>query len=251
MSEIRVYKKDEARLILESDDDGALMEVSEHFCFFVPGYRFMPSYRNKMFDGKIRLFNRNTKILPYGLLANLADFAKKRNYTLNIEKGILQAEVPSLEDLSQFVLKQLVTTSRNARITPRDYQIEGFQHAIREGRSLLISPTGSGKSLIIYMILRWFLDTTTTEKVLIVVPTTSLCHQMAKDFADYSALDPTFDGDEMTSIIMSGYDKNPKKKRIKITLVDGSIREFWPSQLVKTLNRGDIKAKDLLESDEL
>ena len=66
---------------------------------------------------------------------------------------------------------------------PRDYQIEGVYDALRHNRKLLISPTASGKSLMIYSIVRYFVET--GKNTLIVVPTTSLVEQMYKDFADY------------------------------------------------------------------
>ena len=223
MSEIRVYKKDESKLILESDDDGALMEVSEHFSFMVPGFKFVPSYRNKLWDGRLRIFNRQTSILPYGLLAHLGKFAKARGYTLNIEPGILQTKIPDIDELSDYVIKELKITSRGEPIVPRDYQIDGFSHAVREGRSLLISPTGSGKSLIIYMLLRWFLEVFKDEKVLIVVPTVSLVHQMQKDFIDYSTTDDGFNGETETHMIYSGKEKINFQSRVVVTTWQSAI----------------------------
>ena len=48
---------------------------------------------------------------------------------------------------------------------------------------LLISPTASGKSLMIYALIRYFVAK--KQKILLVVPTTSLVEQMYKDFEDY------------------------------------------------------------------
>ena len=55
MSDIVISKNDEVDIIVKSDDSGIIMELSEFFTFYVPGYKFVPSYRNKMWDGKIRL----------------------------------------------------------------------------------------------------------------------------------------------------------------------------------------------------
>jgi superfamily II DNA or RNA helicase len=74
----------------------------------------------------------------------------------------------------------VTTISRHA---PRDYQIEGVYDALRHNRKLLISPTASGKSLMIYSIVRYYVER--GQNTLIVVPTTSLVEQMYKDFADY------------------------------------------------------------------
>jgi superfamily II DNA or RNA helicase len=67
--------------------------------------------------------------------------------------------------------------------SPRDYQIEGVYDALRHNRKLLISPTASGKSLMIYSIVRYY--ESKGQKILLVVPTTSLVEQMYKDFEDY------------------------------------------------------------------
>ena len=76
---IRVRKKNEAHIVLESDDSGILRELSEYFTFYVEGYKFMPAYRNKMWDGKVRLFDMRSQQLPFGLLGQVAEFAKSRN----------------------------------------------------------------------------------------------------------------------------------------------------------------------------
>ena len=54
---------------------------------------------------------------------------------------------------------------------------------MRYRRRLLLSPTASGKSLMIYALCRYFGKK--DLKTLIVVPTTSLVEQMYKDFRDY------------------------------------------------------------------
>jgi superfamily II DNA or RNA helicase len=70
-----------------------------------------------------------------------------------------------------------------SRHSPRDYQIEGVYDALRHNRKLLISPTASGKSLMIYSLVRYYVEK--RQNILVVVPTTSLVEQMYKDFADY------------------------------------------------------------------
>jgi superfamily II DNA or RNA helicase len=69
------------------------------------------------------------------------------------------------------------------KYSPRDYQVEGVYDALKHNRKLLISPTASGKSLMIYSLVRYYVEK--KQNILIVVPTTSLVEQMYKDFADY------------------------------------------------------------------
>ena len=67
-----------------------------------------------------------------------------------------------------------------SKYKPRDYQIQGVHDALKYNRRLLISPTASGKSLMIYGIVRYYVEKKLS--ILIVVPTTSLVEQMYKDF---------------------------------------------------------------------
>ena len=66
-------------------DHGVAAELSDFFSFFVPGYKFMPLYRNRVWDGKVLLFNAQSKELPCGLLPYVRDFAKKRKYEIEYE----------------------------------------------------------------------------------------------------------------------------------------------------------------------
>ena len=73
----------------------------------------------------------------------------------------------------------------------RDYQFNAICESIRKKRAILLSPTGSGKSLIIYVLMRWYMANH-EDKVLVIVPTTSLVQQMLSDFDDYSSEDDSF-----------------------------------------------------------
>lgn len=133
----------------------------------------MPAYKSKMWNGKIYLYNLNTQQIYKGLLEEVKKFAKSRDYTIDTQNLDTSNEF-SVFECGQFVERLKLP------IIPRDYQVNGFVHAVRNNRAVLLSPTGSGKSLMIYMISRFY-----PHKKLIIVPTISLVHQMAKDFVDY------------------------------------------------------------------
>lgn len=249
MSKLIIHKVDETALRLRCEDHGILMEISEHFTFYVPGYKFMPIYKNKMWDGKCRLYNSKTSTLPYGLLFELLKFIKSRGYVAECHAEITETALPDRQSCIDYA-KTLSLTASGQTIAPRDYQLDAYSHACSEGRSLIISPTGSGKSLIIYLCVRWFLHHY-KQNVLIVVPTTSLVHQMTKDFADYTDHDSSFNVQDSAAMIMSGYDKNPQKDRIQLTMNDGSIRLYAPNDMVNTTGRGAVKAGDLTLNDDL
>ena len=96
--------------------------------------------------------------------------------------------------------------SYDIRIPPRNYQIDAFKYALQYDRGLILSPTASGKSLISYMLCRYYLDKL-NEKILIIVPTTSLVEQLYKDFKDYG-----FKSDENISRNYHGYDIEDDKR---------------------------------------
>ena len=59
---ISVSKKNEVHLKVQTDP-GIAQELSDFFTFEVPGARFMPMYKNRMWDGKVRLFSMYTNEL--------------------------------------------------------------------------------------------------------------------------------------------------------------------------------------------
>ena len=202
MDNIIIEKKNESTLYVTSRDSGILMELSEYFTFYAPGYKFMPAYRNKMWDGKVRLYNRMNSTIPYGLLNEVLQFSKDRDYQVNLTPDIenrFSYDEKFIDDLSLY--------GGGKQIEARDYQRKAFEFATENGKGILVSPTGSGKSLIIYMLIRYFLQEELDKKVIIVVPTTSLVEQMYKDFADYSSNDSDFDVEEDVHRIYSGKEK--------------------------------------------
>jgi len=157
-------------------------ELSEFFCFFVPGYQFVPAFRNRIWDGKIRLYNLQTSQLYLGLLDYVETFCESRGYTLENELNI--EDEYSLYHAKKFI-KELDIHARGEPIEVREHQINAYIHAMQKRRALLVSPTASGKSLIIYLLFRQ-LHQYQNLKGLVIVPTTSLVEQLYSDFADYN-----------------------------------------------------------------
>lgn len=214
---IRVRKKNEAHLVIDSEDSGILMELSEAFTFYAEGYKFTPAYKNKWWDGKIRLYDTRTHQIPFGLLNQVVEFARSRNYKIDIDESI-KPMLPATDDKLDTFVKE-----SKCHLTPRDYQTEAFKWAMQNQRGILVSPTGSGKSFIIYMMMRYFLENELDKKALIVVPTTSLVEQMYKDFADYSKEDPEFDVEEDVHRIYSGKEKFEIEASVVITTWQSAI----------------------------
>ena len=184
MVDIVCRLKDYSMLYVDVDA-GLAAEISDYFSFFVPGYKFMPAYKNKVWDGKIKLFNRMTGELSAGLYVYLIKFAAERSYTLDTEESDYGLPVPD-----QLPLQSLPDLLADAKLPfqPRDYQYDAIETALKRSRAILLSPTGSGKSFIIYLIAKYWLQSIAdgnASKVLVIVPTTSLVEQMHQDFVDY------------------------------------------------------------------
>ena len=174
-------------------------ELRDHFTFEVEGAKFMPQYRNRNWNGEIHLFDMRSKRIYIGLLDRIISFCQRHDYTykfvdneyygtpFEINEGISYAGV---KDYMQSICSH----------SPRKYQVEGVYDALRHNRKLLISPTASGKSLMIYALVRYYVDK--GQKILLVVPTTSLVEQMYKDFEDYG-----WDAESFCHRIYSGKEK--------------------------------------------
>ena len=156
-------------------------ELSSHFEFDVPGAKFSPQFKNRVWDGKCRMYSLFTKQIYLGLIPYVIQWAKEREYAVVGDENI-RLEPRSLDHVrfDEFIK----TADLPDGLIPRDYQIDAVQHAIKNERCVLLSPTGSGKSLIIYLIARWHLATG-AKRVLVVVPTIGLVNQMRSDFMDY------------------------------------------------------------------
>ena len=178
---IIIEKKNEVYITIDCDS-GVQREISEFFTFYVPGYKFMPAFRNRMWDGKIRLFSQKTKEIYFGLYPYIKAFAEERGYNIVAGKDI---------DIDNKVDRDVVTKFSNSlgqKFEARDYQIDAIFHSLKRNRALLVSPTASGKSFIIYSLIRYYshlIKEESNNRILLIVPTTSLVEQMYTDFESY------------------------------------------------------------------
>ena len=97
---ITVTKKDEVHLLIDTDPSTA-KEIVEFFTFEVPGAKFMPAYRNRMWDGKARMFNMYTRELYVGLLDYLIEFCEQLEYKVEIKLDEI-GEDGTLDQVTKF-----------------------------------------------------------------------------------------------------------------------------------------------------
>ena len=226
-SEIILKKVDEVFMKVECDD-GLARDLFDFFSFTVPNAKFMPSVKNRYWDGKVRLFSIKTHKIYIGLLPYVDEFCRERGYDIvGINDIIGDKERQPDENFIQEL---------GLPFEPRDYQLDAFRTAVQYGRQLLLSPTASGKSLIIYLLARYY-----NKKTVVIVPTTSLVEQMAKDFKDYGydkeickiySGQPVFDSD-ITITTWQSFSKAPKNVMEKFEVVVGDEAHLFKANVLK------------------
>lgn len=282
---IKIVPHNETYVRVVGDDEGLLMDIREYFTFMVPGYRYAPKFKAGIWDGKIKLLGRSGLIYK-GLIGELIKFFKSHDHEFIIDISLKNTTDLTMDHVITHV-DSLDLHGRGNKLEVREYQYEAVYHALHNERSLLLSPTSSGKSLIIYSIIRWYIEQ--DLKILIVVPTTMLANQLFTDFEDYSSANG-FDVEGNMSVLYSGkervFDKHvvistwqslasmmksdPKNFNIvvnrsevgiwdecldpssMITLADGTnipIVNCLPGMLVKTINEstGSVENKAIVK----
>ena len=198
MSDLVIQKSNEVFLKIEAEPH-VYYELRDHFTFEVEGAKFMPQYRNKHWNGEIHLFDLRKKQIYVGLLDRIIAFCKRRDYQYKfVDNQYYGTPFEINEGISYAGVKDYMKSI--CCHPPRKYQIQGVYDALRHNRKLLISPTASGKSLMIYSLVRYYIGK--GEKILLIVPTTSLVEQMYKDFQDYG-----WDAESFCHRIYSGKEK--------------------------------------------
>lgn len=165
-------------------DAGVEQELCDFFTYEYPGARYTPQFRARLWDGKVRLYDVIRKTLYVGLFNYVKEFAARNGYEIECLNEIETASNITSEDTLEYA-KWLQPMGHGKPIEIRDYQVDAVTKALSEERTLLLSPTGSGKSFIIYTTMRYHLEQ--GRKCIIIVPTTSLVEQLYTDFEDYSS----------------------------------------------------------------
>ena len=206
-------------------------ELRDHFTFQVEGAKFMPQYRNRNWNGEIHLFDLRSKRIYVGLLDRIVSFCNRNDYTYKfVDNEYYGTPFEENEGISYEGVKDYMSSICNH--SPRKYQVQGVYDALKHNRKLLISPTASGKSLMIYSLVRYYVEK--EQKILLVVPTTSLVEQMYKDFFDYG-----WDADSYCHRIYSGKEKT---NEYPVTITT------WQS--VYKLERSFFKGYNVIIGDE-
>lgn len=180
---IKIIPYNETYIRVITNDLGLDQDLSTHFMFYAPGYKYQPKFKAGIWDGRIRLFNGSKKTIYKGLLMDVIKFCKDRELEFEVDIS-LNNKCDVSESIIRAYVDSLSLQARGVPLEVRPYQYEAVTKALTNKRQILVCPTSSGKSMIIYSIIRWHIEH--GRKILIIVPTTMLVEQLFKDFIDYS-----------------------------------------------------------------
>ena len=199
-----IEKINEVYLKVEAEDY-IRRELTDFFKFQVPGHQFMPAFRNRHWNGYVYLFDYRNGQIYAGLYPYIKNWCEENN--VHIVDGTKIKE----KTVSDSKIDELIKALK-LPYEVRDYQREAFKYSVEKDRCLLVSPTASGKSLIIYLMLIYNLlrlKDTKEDKILVIVPTTSLVEQLFKDFKDYG-----YNSERNVHKIYAGHEKETNKRVI-------------------------------------
>lgn len=215
---IEFIKVDEAHIKVFSTPD-IEQGIKDFFTYKAPGYQFHPKYKARLWNGDVSLYDLKTKTLAIGLFKRLSEFASESDIELKFVPNERYSTFDQIDDVSKedfnAFIADLNIWSKSGPITVRDYQFDASYKAVREKKITLISPTSSGKSVVLYIAIRWILEQDPDSRVILIVPNIQLVNQMFNDFKEYS-LQNGFNVDQVCQKLYGGQSKD-LVKRLLIT----------------------------------
>lgn len=233
MTTVSFCEKDGTIAHFDSDVDGVIYEIGDYFSIFIESAKYDYRFKNHLWDGKIKFANVRTRTIPVGLKGELKRFCEERGYDFVDETPTNIFISDSLDGFDEWL------AGLHLPFTPRDYQIVSVKEAIKKKRLIVLSPTGSGKSFSIYLLLRWHHDH--GRRCTLIVPNVSLVEQMYSDFGNYSKDDPNFNVEETCQLLYAKKDKRLDENKHLITT--------WQS--LKLYTEDVINGFDVLLFDEV
>lgn len=228
---VHISKFDETVIKIDAEQS-VLRELWDRFSYFVPNHEFTTAFKNGYWDGKKRLFHVQTRKLAYGLHTLVKEFCDEHEYECIYVDPIDVEHEFSINEFRQMIASLSLTTMDDGKvidIVPHSYQESAVIHAIQATRSLLLSPTSSGKSLMLYILMRYYFAKT-KSKILVIVPNTTLVRQLFGDFGDYSTKS-TWNVEANCHLIYDGAEKHTDKRVTITTWQALAVKERLPKEL--------------------
>lgn len=199
-----VISKYKNKLYLQVDSIKTLNFIDKNFSILAhENIKFVTAVKEHRWDGKIKYLDEKTSSMRIGLLVELLRFCKLKNIEYELKFSIKN-------EVSEEKIKTWIKTL-NLPFELKDYQFNVFYDLVRYKNITAQSEMGSGKSLIIYLVIRFMLQN--NFKTMLIVPNIGLLYQMKKDFLSYGWKD----SDEYLQIIGDRFIKKEFKKPVIIS----------------------------------
>lgn len=256
---IRFQKINETYGKIQTLDNDALWEIKDYCQFQPEGYRFNKKYKYGAWSGKIQLVGQNGEF-PLGLLKIIVKFCVESKYKIEISDTLKTHKAfESKEEFDKWVDSKEIW-AKGERINPYWYQRESVFQALQKNRGIINAPTSAGKSLMIALLAKWFSENF-DQKILVIVPTTSLTAQMKNDLIDYRLFKESdiaeiragtshfvYDKTVVVQTWQSAHKKDPEWfEQFGMMITDEC---FHGDTLIKTPS-GDKKIKDFKPGDKI
>lgn len=184
---IIITKVNETWIRVECPEQYQELDIQDRFSFQVETAKYS---RNKHWNGVKQLYNRRTKLFPIGLLLELLSFFEVQEFDYQLDPDLIpDSETLDLEDVKHLVEDIIRPKDKTGQdIHVQDFQYDALLYILNMGRSVCLSATSSGKSLIIYLALRIYqlIDDLRGKTLCVTVPSITLVNQMWSDFDQYS-----------------------------------------------------------------
>lgn len=188
--DVAIERINASRIRVLTDDLGIITDIYEYFKYQEPTFQ---KNRFTKWDGAVRLFNKVNQTLPYGLLQILLSLLNDRRLTYSVT-GDIKQDIVKLErpDFTEWVDSLNLSNDTGEPLVPYDFQYEATYLGIRYSRLTILAATSAGKSLILYLLCRYYQEYKQAEgstgKTLIVVPNITLVSQLARNFEEFSVI---------------------------------------------------------------
>jgi len=185
MGQFHITSLNESFIKVTAEDDSCIEDIYQSFKYLDPTH--VPTKWNK-WDGTVRMYDKKTGKMQAGLLFILLRWLKESKYTYTVDPGLQKNLINKITraEIQAWVDSLDISDEDGESISPYDYQVESLFLTVKYQKLTLLAATSAGKSLIIYLINRFYDELYPEMKKIVVVPTAQLVNQLSKDFSDYS-----------------------------------------------------------------
>lgn len=207
---------------IEFDSEIEYVKTRNYFAIKMPGVEHTPAYKAGLTDGKKHFLPASGKIL-YGLKNKFIQYFETNGYEYSDETDEMNVNINE-DELKKFI------EMLDLPFELHDFQYNGILHLLQNPRSIILAATSAGKSVIIYVVLRYL--TWKGLQSFVIVPEVGLVEQLYGDFQDYfytkeKQLKETLSGLEL-DVEINSIKKN--REHLGITEIESILHKIYGGQ---------------------